>query len=88
MNTLATSNCEATSAAKTLAIVSGSTELCELATCFSANEALIIDNSLINMLDVFQNYNRIESGATLDSPRDVTFKAGAEILLHPPFTVE
>jgi len=77
-----------TSSARTLSINKGSSTLCELYSCLSENEALIIDNTMINALDVFQNYNRIESGATINSPRNVTFKAGTAIVLNPPFEVQ
>ena len=87
LSVTATNTC-GTSEPRTLSIILASQGLCELATCLSENEALIIDNTLINALDVFQNYNRIESDATISSPRNVTFKAGNEILLHPPFEVE
>ena len=87
LSVTATKGC-GTSAARTLAITLASESLCELATCLSEAEALIIDNTLIDMLDVFHNYNRIESDATVDAPRTVTFKAGVEILLDPPFEVK
>jgi hypothetical protein len=87
LSVTATNAC-GTSVAKNLVIVAGNILLCEMATCFSENANFIIDDSLISMLDLFQNYNRIESATRIYSLRNVTFKAGNVIILNPPFEVE
>ena len=79
------------SVVRTLVINKGTTELCDLYGCMSELEALVLDNDIINALnalDVYQNYNRIESDATIMDPRSIHFKAGNEIVLNPPFEVE
>ena len=75
----------------TLELVMGDSALCDLAGCMSEVEELIVDNTLLNAmgaLDVYQNYNKIQSDAVINAMRDIIFKAGNEIVLNPPFTVE
>ena len=90
LSVTATTNC-GTSIAQTHIITKGSDKLCALTGCLSEAEALIIDDAFLNAIgavEVYQNYNVIESDATVEALRNIIFKAGNSIQLLPGFNVE
>jgi hypothetical protein len=79
------------SAAQQISITLGSSTFCELTSCFNENQNITITNELLMQLgapDVYKAINRLESTATIQALRSITFKAGHEILLNPPFNVQ
>ncbi|MCB0668775.1 MAG: hypothetical protein KDC80_23285 [Saprospiraceae bacterium] len=74
-----------------LNISKGSDAFCSFASCLSEEQNISVDNTLLNMLgspDVYQAINQLQSNATIEAMRTIIFRAGNEILLNPPFTVE
>lgn len=74
-----------------LNISKGSDAFCSFASCLSEEQNITVDNTLLNMLgspDVYQAINQLQSHATIEAMRTIIFRAGNEILLNPPFTVE
>ncbi|MBK8506526.1 MAG: hypothetical protein IPL46_32615 [Saprospiraceae bacterium] len=74
-----------------LDLVKASDVFCQLTSCLAENQNITVTDALLMQMgspDVYKAINRLESGATIVALRNITFKAGSEILLKPPFNVE
>jgi hypothetical protein len=80
-----------TSTPKMLSISKATEEFCQFTSCLAENQNLTVDQTLLNMMgspDVYHAINNLESNATIEALRTIIFRAGNEITLQPPFTVE
>ncbi|NND31650.1 MAG: S8 family serine peptidase [Saprospiraceae bacterium] len=80
-----------TSAASTLDLSRADVNLCRAFDCLQTQPNLVVDDELLQSLlspDVLGSTVRLESDATIQAMEAIIFRAGTEIVLNPPFTVE